>query len=86
MSNKERTVIDMYTNSFLKIVGRYIFEELSSLNEKNVSKGVRIMRILLDHVLPEVTIVKIRISLLCLFAPLIPSKMKKCFEAKGVVL
>ena len=83
MENKDRYVIDMYTNSFLKIVGKYIYDELTRLNEKNIKKGVHLLRVILKYVLPEISVVKIRIALFCLFSTNIPSKMRKCFEAKN---
>jgi len=73
----------MYTNSFLRVVGRWIYSEMTHLTEKNINKGVKIMKILLDVIIPELTVVKLRTCLLCLFSPLLPSKMRKCFEAKG---
>ena len=37
----------MYTNSFLRVVGRWIYTELTHLTEKNLKKGVKILKILL---------------------------------------
>ena len=42
----------MYTNAFLAIVGQEIYEELTHYQEKNIHKIVRIMKILLQYVLP----------------------------------
>ena len=75
-------MIDMYTNSFLSVIGKYLYEEFTKINEKTVKKGVKLLQVLLDTVLPEISIVKIRTSLLCLFSPLIPSRMKKALESK----
>ena len=82
MENKERYVIDMFTNAFLKLIGRYIYLELTRLTEKTIKKGVKLLQVLLDHVLPEISIVKLKISLFCLFSTSIPSQMRKCFETK----
>lgn len=86
MEKKDRMAIDMFTNSFLKMVGRYVYEELSTVQEKNVANATKIMKVLLAYVLPEVAILKIRIGLLCLFAPKISVSMKKCYEAKPIDL
>lgn len=76
----------MYTNSFLCIVGKYIYEELTNINEKNPNRAIKLLRVLWSNVFPEISVVKIRIALLCLFGPLIPSRMKKCFESKSMEL
>lgn len=86
MEGKERVAVDMYTNSFLSTIGRYIYSEMSNTNEKNVNKTIHLMKVLLNYVLPEISVVKIRTSLFCLLAPTITHKLKKCFETKSVEL
>lgn len=73
----------MYTNSFLCIVGKYIYEELTTINEKTFGKAIKLLKGLWTKIIREISVVKVRIALLCLFAPLIPSRMKRCFEAKS---
>ena len=73
----------MYTNSFLSTIGRYIYSEMNSINEKNINKTIHLMKVLLNYVLPEISVVKIRTSLFCLLAPTISYKLKKCFETKS---
>lgn len=52
MEGKERVVIDMYTNAFLVIVGRYLYDELTNLNEKILPKAVKLLKILSCYVFP----------------------------------
>jgi hypothetical protein len=50
-----------------------------TLNEKNLGNAIKLLKGLWTKVIPEISVVKVRIALLCLFAPLIPSRMKRCF-------
>lgn len=79
---KERYVIDMYTNAFMRVVGRYLYVELTHLTGNNSNKGVQLLKVLLSHLLPELTVVKVRIALFCLLATCIPSRMKACLETR----
>lgn len=48
------------------------------INDKNIKKAVHMLRVILKYVLPDVLVVKIRISLFCIFSTITPSKMRKC--------
>ena len=82
LGEKERAAVDMYTNSFLVTLGRYVYGEVINLQEKNLAKVISLLKVLVNYVLPELTVVKIRTSLFCLFAPTISQKLKKSFEMR----
>jgi hypothetical protein len=79
LGEKERVAVDMYTNSFLGTVGRYVYWEMVNLHDKNIGRTVALLKVLLDRVLPELTVVKVRTALFYLFSPSISGKLKKCF-------
>jgi hypothetical protein len=76
----------MYTNCFLLTIGRYIYSEMIRITDKNINKTIHLMKVLLKYVLPEISVVKIRTSLFCLFAPTITHRLRQCFEGKTVEL
>jgi hypothetical protein len=86
IANKEKEAIDIYTNTFLKTIGLFIYAEVSSLSEKSVKRVKKLYKILIKYVIPELSVIKIKTSLLLLFNTDISSKMKRCFSGKAVSL
>ncbi len=82
MGEKERAAVDMYTNTFLATLGRLIYAEISTLSEKTVPRVINLFKVLIDCVLPELSVVKIRTALFCLFAPTISHRLRKSLEAR----
>lgn len=86
IANKEKEAIDIYTNTFLKTIGLFIYAEISSLSEKSIKRVKRLYKILIQYVIPELSVIKIKTSLLLLFNTNISSKMKRCFAGKAASL
>jgi hypothetical protein len=59
---------------------------MSSITEKTIKRIKKMYKILLVYVIPELSVIKIKTSILLLFNTDISSKMRKCFSSKQVSL
>jgi len=47
IANKERAIIDIYTNTFMRMMGKEIYLEISNITDKRVKRVKKMMKILL---------------------------------------
>jgi hypothetical protein len=52
IANKEKEAIDIYTNTFLKTIGLFIYMEVSSVSEKSIKRVKKLYKILIEYVIP----------------------------------
>lgn len=67
--DKDRAAVDIYTNTFLQIIGKEIRQELMNTNEKTLRKAMIMLRLMVEVVIPELSVLKIKMGLLLLVLP-----------------
>jgi hypothetical protein len=86
IENKDREAIDVYTNVFLRLIGKFVHDEIASLTDKTIRRTKKMYLLLLKYVLPSLNVTKIKTCLLMLFNTEITAKMRRCFNAKTAEL
>lgn len=87
MTGKERPSVDMYSNCFLSLVGKYIYREvLQCVGEKHKERLKVILGAVRTVFLHNVAVVKIRYGLFSLFNTHWSARMLQFYKAKATPL